>query len=128
MSNQINFAPCPKCLGQGEVDKPNLLPKFRQQRACDYCRGRGFVPDVTCRGCGRPAMHWDDPRVSSCGRKECVEKLIEVVDPDEEPRKNVSDRAGFTVIDRRGWHSVPLEERARRLGMSVSEFCKYMVR
>lgn len=43
---------------------------------CPLCEGDGAVSGETCRGCGRPAR-FEVHGVRFCGRKECVEKLIE---------------------------------------------------
>lgn len=71
--------PCPVCWGTKTLDIANRLPGARQEFQCDYCKGEGIVPLVTCRGCGRPAMQWD-AQVPYCGREKCWNELVEVVD------------------------------------------------
>jgi hypothetical protein len=70
---------CPVCNGTKVADPANRLPGARQEFECHNCRGEGIVPLLTCQGCGRPAMHWD-AKIPYCGRKDCWEKLVEVVD------------------------------------------------
>jgi hypothetical protein len=135
MSTQpVDFNMCIKCFGQGELDNPNRLPKARAQRICDYCMGRKVVPLVTCRGCGRPALHYNDPRVSYCGRAECMGRLVEEIDPNAEPPREMRVIHGpgfspFPVVDRRRFMNnslLPIEERAKRCGMSVAEFVRWL--
>jgi len=71
---------CPACKGTGYADVANRLPKAREEAKCENCRGERTVPLITCEGCGRPAMEWDNPVVVYCGRDKCWEALTEVVD------------------------------------------------
>jgi hypothetical protein len=80
MMQVVQVKVCPMCLGAKEIDSAVHLPKARQAFQCTHCRGEGIVPMVTCRGCGRPAMHWD-AKIPYCGRKECWDKLVEMLDP-----------------------------------------------
>lgn len=48
-----------------------------------------MVPQLTCRGCGRAAL-FSDP-IYYCGRLECWNKIVEVVDVNKKPEA----RAGF---------------------------------
>jgi hypothetical protein len=70
---------CPVCHGTKIVDPAHCLPAARKEFVCENCRGEGMVPLLTCRGCGRPAMKWDD-KVPHCGRKDCWDRLVEMVD------------------------------------------------
>jgi hypothetical protein len=70
---------CPVCNGTRVRDDPRVLPAARRELACNNCQGEGVVPLLTCRGCGRAAMHWD-ARVPYCGRKECWGRLVEEID------------------------------------------------
>ena len=70
---------CPVCRGTKVQDIANLLPAARKEFVCSHCQGEGMVPLLTCRGCGRPAMKWD-ARVPYCGRKDCWDRLVEVID------------------------------------------------
>ena len=79
MTEAIQCKICPVCHGTKIRDFANRLPTARGELTCDNCRGEGIVPLLTCRGCGRPAMKWD-AKVPYCGRKDCWERLVEVVD------------------------------------------------
>ena len=79
MNNIVQCKVCPVCFGAKVVDVGNRLPKAKHEFECANCRGEGIVPVLTCRGCGRPAMHWD-AKVPYCGRDDCWSKLVEVVD------------------------------------------------
>jgi hypothetical protein len=79
MMQVVQVKICPACDGTRVLDVTHRLAKARQEFQCDHCRGEGIVPLVTCRGCGRPAMHWD-AKHPYCGRKECWDKLVETLD------------------------------------------------
>lgn len=62
---------CPTCDGLGNE------PIARAQNSdpiCSLCHGRGWVPNVVCEGCGRPAFYKKE-RVFYCGGKNCFAKL-----------------------------------------------------
>jgi hypothetical protein len=80
MMQVVQVKVCPACEGTKVQDITHRLAKAKQEFQCDNCRGEGIVPLVTCRGCGRPAMHWD-AKIPYCGRKDCWDKLVEVFDP-----------------------------------------------
>lgn len=108
MTMAVRCGLCPVCSGLGVRDVANRLPKARGEITCDNCQGQLYVPQVTCRGCGRAAIEWD-AEVPYCGRKACWEKLVETVKPDELRRVRtfpVSDyrRGIFRAFDGRVWN------------------------
>lgn len=102
---------CPVCDGTGTRDIAKLLPKKRKEFPCDNCQGQRYVPLVTCRGCGRAAIEWDAV-VPYCGRSECWNKLVEIVDPNKVVVRAFPVRMGpgFTVIDNRRRHWDPFKK------------------
>jgi hypothetical protein len=92
---------CPVCDGTGERDIAHALPKKRKEFACENCQGQKYVPLVTCRGCGRPAIEWQ-AAVPYCGRPKCWEALVEMIDPDKKP------------VERRGYCSGPWFDSTQR--------------
>jgi hypothetical protein len=80
MMRVVQCKVCPVCHGTRVRDFASRLPPSRREFECENCRGEGIVPLLTCRGCGRPAMHWD-AKIPYCGRKDCWERLVEEIDP-----------------------------------------------
>lgn len=106
MALTVQVKTCPVCRGEGTLDPSDRLPKAKQLIVCANCRGHGDVPLLTCRGCGRPAIQWDDPVVPYCGRKDCYDKLVEVIDLAKKPREvTVFRPKGFLggYMADRGW-------------------------
>jgi hypothetical protein len=136
MESGVKWIPCVKCWAVGFLDNCNRLPAARHERLCDYCMGRRFVLNVTCRGCGRPSLK-TEAGVTYCSRKECWERLTEEYDPDKVV--SIEKGTGFVPFGNCGrsriapWYGpredmATIEMRARRCGMSVAEFLVWMER
>jgi len=140
MEPSVAFVPCIKCCATGTMDVTNRLPPARELLKCDYCKGQRAVPLLTCRGCGRPALHYAGPVVSYCGRKECWERLVEEVEFKKQPEVKVgfspfplrvTGRSGGFSLERLRGGMTDMEvvaERAKKCGMGVAEFLKWMER
>ena len=60
---------CPKCKGWQRVVEPFSL---KQDGLCDLCAGNGWLFDILCVGCGRPAT-MESGEIWHCGRKDCIQ-------------------------------------------------------
>src|SRR5882757_5083 len=122
----LAVVPCVKCGCLGELDNSNRLPKSRHTRTCDYCLGKRFVSLNTCRGCGRPGGVRNGP-ITFCGRKECWERLVDMVVPEEPSKKVVTF---LPIVDKRRFRMGPSPyeynvDRAHRLGMTYDQFMRH---
>lgn len=72
------IAVCPMCKGT------HLEYSIRHHKHvnCTLCNGRGWIPSVACKGCGRPAWKlWpvkQRPIIQFCGLEECFGKLVNI--------------------------------------------------
>lgn len=67
---------CPMCKSTGH-DYHLVHHKLLK---CELCEGRGWIPTVSCRGCGRPAFKFWPPRqvpiVQYCGLEACLSAMV----------------------------------------------------
>ena len=71
-----HIAECPNCGGTGQ--------EYSLQQAtlikCVVCNGKRYMPGVSCKGCGRPAIKFWPPHqrpiVLYCGLESCLAMLV----------------------------------------------------
>lgn len=76
---------CPACRG---LQRRVVSSAQTQDPNCAVCEGRGYVTDVACEGCGRPAYKRDEEKgIVFCGREKCLDS-IESLSKRREARKS----------------------------------------
>lgn len=72
------IASCPQCRGTG-VDYSII---HHALVGCALCWGRGYVPSVRCKSCGRPATKFWPPKqrpiIRYCGLESCLNNLVKL--------------------------------------------------
>lgn len=67
---------CPMCGGAGQEYSASQAKLVD----CTLCMGRRWVPEVACRGCGRPAYKFWPPKqipiIRYCGLEDCLKHLV----------------------------------------------------
>lgn len=69
---------------------------------CELCFGRGWVPQVACKGCGRPAFKFWPPKqyplIQYCGLEDCFNKLVKLHLP-KKPEKKREEPVRYDLQD-----------------------------
>lgn len=86
-------AGCPMCQGTGQ--EYNTIHHMLLR--CTLCEGRGWVPVMACRGCGKPAYKWwprfQVPIIQYCGLETCFSVLIKL----HISRPKIADTKEFAI-------------------------------
>jgi hypothetical protein len=102
---------CPSCDGIGSPVNGRIQT---QDPKCPLCEDRGWVTNVVCKGCGRPAYFSKDD-IAFCGQNKCWDKLkpTKVIEITTRGGEVMSFNQSEAHLARSAWQRITHTERER---------------
>lgn len=114
---------CPMCKGSAR----DLSLIHHVLVNCTLCNGKGWLPLVSCRGCGRPAFRWwplnGPPLIQYCGLEVCFSRLVTIHRTDKSVGRPAIVHA-MEEINRANQRVDQMDELKRRLQHRLGPACR----